>query len=122
MDISASATALTVRGVRAYLREAAENAQRQVVEVRSEALELVVGIDVLGRSLSEQGDGLLERRVVGAILELYDVLAWDDLDTAGRNDGSTSVEGTGGSRGGERQRKESEKSRGVHHGDGLALD
>lgn len=99
----------------AYLGEPAEDIQGQVVELRSKALELVVRVDVLGRDLGEQSDGLLERRIVGAILELDNVLARDEIDAAGLNDGSPFVKGTGGGGGSKGQRQQGQEGRGIQH-------
>lgn len=102
-------------GERAYLGEPAEDVQSQVVELRSKALELFVRVDVLGRDLGEQSDGLLERRIVGAILELDNVLARDEIDAEGLDDGSTPVKGTGGGGGSECQRQQGQERRSIHH-------
>ena len=93
----------------AYLGEPAESVQGQVVKVRSKALELVVRVNVLGRGLGERSDGLLERRVVGAILELDNVLARDDVNATGLDNGSTSIKGTGGGRSSECQRQQGQE-------------
>lgn len=103
-------------GERAYLGEPAEDIQGQVVELRSKALELVVRVDVVGRHLGEQSDGLLECGIVGAILELDNVLARDEIDATGLNDGSTSVKGTGGGGGSECQRQQGKEGRSIHLG------
>lgn len=79
-----------------YLGQLADRIQHLRVQLGREALEVAGAVDMLGRGRLELLDGV-EQRVLGrAVLELDDVVARDELDTPRLDDGRREGEGEEG--------------------------
>lgn len=90
-----------------YLGEVANGLEGSIVKSTSEALELATLVDLVGLVLAED---LIHDGIGGTILELDNVLAGNDLASAGRDDRGALVKGTGSSRGSESRGQESQES------------
>lgn len=96
-----------------YLGESLDGLESSVVDLGSKSLEFAL-VDKVGvLALGELGDGRSQGGIAGAILELDDVLAGDDLDAAGLDDRGAAVDRAGG--GCQRQRQQGEESRREEH-------
>lgn len=89
------------------LGEVADGLEGSIVKSTSEALELATLVDLVGLVLAED---LIHDGIGGTILELDNVLAGNDLASAGRDDRGALVKGTGSSRGSESRGQESQES------------